>query len=324
MNYDFLHVADVHLGYHAYDAIGKQFNQREEDIYAGWMEFLGFARATSPSFILIAGDLFDSNHPEPAAYAYAKKIQELNIPTVIIMGNHEVPRKNGISPIQVLEAPHVIVCTTPRVVEIAGISVFCAPCSPNKYALEPADLLLAHGQIAGPVEYQHSADLLSVVSQDYVYCAFGDLHHYWRENNLVYPGNLSALTFATEKEPFGFVHCSYDSTRGISHKLHQVQSRKFVTLDARNPAIWEMPFDTLRDCVVRIVVDDPDIDTRAIRQAIGEFALHVKIVRIPIEQDRRAISIQGSTLKDEYVDYCKQTARSHLVEAGIRIIEGKK
>lgn len=321
MSFTFLHVADVHLGFRAYDVNGQRFNQREEDIYRGWTDFLNYAMETKPNVILIAGDLFDSNNPQPAAYDYARKLCYLESQVIVIMGNHERPSRQGVSPIEVLDGDNITVCTSPRMVDIDDVTIYCIPDTGEEYDFLPADILLAHGHIDGPEEYRHATGKLTFVADQYVYCALGDLHYHWQKKNICYPGHLSSLTFGTEGRAFGFMEGILDPFAVFPRT---VSSRKFVTLDTREEAAWDYPFEQLRDCVARILVDDPDMDTEKIRKAVGEYSLHTKIVRFPVDQERKAITIQGSTLKDEYVDFCKQTEKDHLVEPGLRVIERGK
>ena len=92
-----LHLADTHLGYTTYRKITEEgINQRELDIYHAFTQCIDYALKEKPDLILHAGDLFDSVRPTNRAISIAMeqllRLQQANIPLVIISGNHETPR----------------------------------------------------------------------------------------------------------------------------------------------------------------------------------------------------------------------------------------
>ncbi len=325
MSFTFLHVADVHLGFRAYDkteAVSK-FNLRENDVYTAWQEFIRYARNNPVDAVLIAGDLFDSNTPQPAAYAMANALRTLACPCIIIMGNHERPTINSISPIEVLHGDNVFCYTEPGIHQIGDISIYCAPDIGSPYDFEPADILLTHGQLDGPPEYRYTTERLVFIADQYLYCALGDLHYHWQRKNIQYPGNLTSLTFGTEGKQFGFIHGKISSTDAVETTLVPVFARDFITLDMRDKKAWERPFDEFSNAIVRIqTVDSSHEEIEKIRQAVAEHAVHVKVVRYPVEQERKVVTIQGSTLREEYIDFCNKKDREHLVIRGLKVLGG--
>ena len=321
----FLHVADVHLGFSAYDVIHETgINAREFDVYFAWGEFIARAVQLRPDFVLIAGDLFDSAIPAPQAYmAAVAGLQRLECPVVIIMGNHEKPSAGNRSPIEALGAclPQRMVCVTePKVVGVYNTPVFCAPSTGKAYELGKASILLAHGPVDGPEEYKYALAKLAPDTSMYGYCAMGDLHYRYSRGNLFYPGSLIPLTFNQEGKGCGFneVTVTGDDVKVVSH---DVPSRRLITIDTRDTeALSRIRVEDLEGAIVRVITDDADVT--ALREKLAPIALHVKIVRRAVDQEARVVCVEGSTLRDEYVDFSKKKGREDLVAPGLEYIGG--
>ena len=94
----FIHFADTHLGFSEYSKIDSEtgVNQREQDFYTAWWHSIESIIQHQPDFVLHAGDLFQSPRPNNRSIAIAlaglKRLNEANIPIVLIAGNHSTPR----------------------------------------------------------------------------------------------------------------------------------------------------------------------------------------------------------------------------------------
>lgn len=94
----FLHFADTHLGFSDLSKVDSQtgVNRREQDFYDAWWRVIDAILAHRPDFVLHAGDLFQSPRPNNRAIAVAlaglKRLNEANIPFVVVAGNHSTPR----------------------------------------------------------------------------------------------------------------------------------------------------------------------------------------------------------------------------------------
>ena len=85
----FLHIADIHLGVRRYKS-----EERAIDFFQAWRDCIErYALAERVSFVLIAGDLFDSPRVDPQAMNHAMyslmKLRDAGIPVVVIEGNHD-------------------------------------------------------------------------------------------------------------------------------------------------------------------------------------------------------------------------------------------
>jgi len=93
------HLADIHLGYRRFSRLNRAgFNQREVDVNAAFHEALQRVGTIKPDAVIIAGDLFHAVRPSNAVLAFCFRelrhlADRLQIPVIIIAGNHESPRR---------------------------------------------------------------------------------------------------------------------------------------------------------------------------------------------------------------------------------------
>src|SRR6056297_1564119 len=90
-----VHLADLHLGYRAYNKItSKGLNIRERDIIRAFKESLDKIEVINPSLIIIAGDIFHRPRPGNTSIYLAIKLlldfrQRCKAPIIMVSGNHE-------------------------------------------------------------------------------------------------------------------------------------------------------------------------------------------------------------------------------------------
>ncbi len=99
-----IHFSDTHLGFNDLDILNEEnINQREADFYDAFSQVIAHIKVIQPDFIIHTGDLFHRASPSNRAITFAleqfKIIDELNIPFILIAGNHSTPRTNLSSPI---------------------------------------------------------------------------------------------------------------------------------------------------------------------------------------------------------------------------------
>uniref|UniRef100_A0A7C4BCW6 DNA repair exonuclease n=1 Tax=Ignisphaera aggregans TaxID=334771 RepID=A0A7C4BCW6_9CREN len=96
-----VHVSDTHLG-----AMPFGLFSRAKDIYSSFIESIEIALRERVSFYIHSGDFFDSPNPPPEAYLIAyrnlRKLKERNIRVIVTSGQHDIPKKVAMSPLQLL------------------------------------------------------------------------------------------------------------------------------------------------------------------------------------------------------------------------------
>src|SRR5690554_2982644 len=86
-----LHTADWHAGR---TLMGRD---RTAEVRAALAELADIARSREVDLVLVAGDVFDNRNPtaeaESAVYDFFGELQAAGIPSVVIAGNHDSPRR---------------------------------------------------------------------------------------------------------------------------------------------------------------------------------------------------------------------------------------
>ena len=86
----FLHCADLHLGAEL-SSLGNLASSRREELFMTFERILSICREEKPDFLLMAGDVFDTDAPEPSLSLRVKEglasIPEKQL--IIAPGNHD-------------------------------------------------------------------------------------------------------------------------------------------------------------------------------------------------------------------------------------------
>jgi exonuclease SbcD len=108
------HLADLHLGYRAYNRTAHGINVRERDVGAAFAYAVDRLLEIKPDVIVVAGDIFHTSRPSNTAITWALqqfgRLASLSVPIIITSGNHDQPNtvETG-DPVQILAGiPHVI------------------------------------------------------------------------------------------------------------------------------------------------------------------------------------------------------------------------
>ena len=123
------HLADLHLGFSAYERYDRGQNVREADVADVFMRAVEEVSRLSPDVVLVAGDVFDRPDPPSAALVtFARGLEALRvalpqIPVLVVAGPRDTPTRPGdpgvlaaLDTVPGVEA----VATSPRSVYVGG------------------------------------------------------------------------------------------------------------------------------------------------------------------------------------------------------------
>ena len=227
-----VHAADAHLGITRYSKIDPDSGQnlRGQDFLASFNELCDFVVESRPDLFLFAGDLFDrvnpTNYVRRAVQERLYEISDKAIDTVIISGNHEMPRSRGVANPLVLyrDMAHVRVVLSPWSGEIRPYHVTAVPfmARPQKHIALPSTtkvpVLMMHSSLQGAKVGSErfmcfDDDAMSpseIPAYDYV--ALGHIHQHQilqhPEATVAYAGSLERYDFNEIGEQKGY--CIYD------------------------------------------------------------------------------------------------------------------
>ncbi|AFY73016.1 DNA repair exonuclease [Synechococcus sp. PCC 7502] len=284
-----VHLADLHLGFRAYNRVTSQgINRREADVFAAFREALEKTIALKPDLVLMAGDIF--HVPRPTNLAICQTQRELvrfrslcGAEIVVIAGNHEsIKTADNRCILDLLSLiPDITVVTSkPEAVEVCGgkVKVFCLPHN----ALERLDqvqiapdaevtynLLMLHGTVdSDRINDYGGYDIPEKVLQmpwDYVAC--GHYHSYTHlGRNAYYAGAIERTSndiWKEAEEDKGFIEFDLETHKAKFHPLKSPRSTiDFPIIDAAN---YDAPS---LDRLISDHVKQVDITDKLVRQRV--------------------------------------------------------
>ena len=130
-----LHFADLHLGMENYGKLDPAtgLNSRLSDFLSSFDFLIETAIKEKVDLVVFAGDAFKTREPSPTyqrAFAERiKKLSEAEIPTFLLVGNHDIPnistKADTLSIYDTLSIPNVYVASRP---ELLSIETKSSPC----------------------------------------------------------------------------------------------------------------------------------------------------------------------------------------------------
>ncbi len=201
-----LHVSDTHIG----SSAPRSLPFRYRDVLEAFAETIDIAVREHVDVYLHAGDFFDKAYAPPDTYLVAikqlKRLRDSGIRVVAIAGQHDLPRRYGMSPLVLLRelgaVDHLAVTSIERFIVRArsgSLEVVAVPYprrqgvrSASRSFKEGPSILLAHLLLKEVVPQNPDASL-ETLPQGFDYIALGDYHGYrlfrLRDGTpVVYPG----------------------------------------------------------------------------------------------------------------------------------------
>lgn len=295
------HLADIHLGYRAYNRVTRQgLNVREADVFNGFRQSLAKLAEIQPDLVVIAGDMFHVVRPSNLCIEHTFREllsfrQKVQAPIVIIGGNHDSPRSADTGCILDLfrNIPQTyVVHNEYQAVEIPELetSVFClchrAVSSLSSLKVEPNpnsryNVLTVHGTLEGVgknfYDMGQPITRAQIMNDGWDYIALGHYHiHEKMDDRVFYSGSLDYTSPNIWEElgtPKGFIEFDLAERRLVD--FHRITTRDVVEL--RYVDATELTSAQLNELVL-LRVD-------------GISGGHAdKIVRLVVENVQRAIA----------------------------------
>lgn len=284
-----VHLADLHLGFRAYNRVTSQgINRREADVFAAFKEALDKIIDLKPDLVLMAGDIF--HVPRPTNLAICQTQRELvrfrekcSAEIVAIAGNHEsIKTADNRCILELLSLiPNITVVTSkPEAVAVCGgkVKVFCLPHNSlerlDQVQIEPDaefdyNLLMLHGTVdSDRINDYGGYDIPEKVLQlswDYVAC--GHYHSFTHlGRNAYYAGAIERTSndiWKEAEEEKGFIEFDPDTHKARFHPLKSPRRTiDFPVIDATDqdaPALNRLIADHVKQT---------DITDKLVRQRI--------------------------------------------------------
>jgi DNA repair exonuclease SbcCD nuclease subunit len=258
--FSFVHAADLHLGYSQYG-----LEVRREDFDRAFQELVDKTLELKPTFMIIAGDLFQTARPSNVTLENAVKnfsrLRNADIPVLVVDGSHD-------------SAPNVVTSTILNPLDSAGLIyylprhegacwrrpdccyVYGVPnfrtrrkteemlpvfMEQNKPTPDPAlfNIFAFHMALDLPElnpPYIEAEAPPELIPEGFNYYAAGHVHKRYegrfKTGLLVYPGSTETINYDEAKNEKGFYYIEVDDAGKVSLQFIKLDSpRKFVVLD---------------------------------------------------------------------------------------------
>jgi len=260
-----IHFSDTHLGYNDLDVLNEEnINQREADFYDAFSQVVEQIKQIKPDFVLHTGDLFHRSSPSNRAITFAleqfKIINALNIPFILIAGNHSTPRTNLSSPIlkifENFENIYVSYNQEYKKVEFADAIFHTLPhMNDETTALSQIELceanidkskkniMMMHCSVGASYLMQEFGEWVFPHAKEYLfnemdYVALGHWHgfgHVGKHENVYYSGSTERTSLNDKRNSKGFVEINLDDATNskTASLFHMPRSTEFKEIKIR-------------------------------------------------------------------------------------------
>jgi len=291
-----IHFSDTHLGYSEGTKTDTEtgINLREADIYRAFSRVVDYIAQLKPDLIVHSGDLFDNPRPSNRTINFAlkeiKRISKLDIPFVLISGNHSTPRVrtsgsifesfalfDNIRPVYGLDYQQI---------NINGIAIHCLPHMLTEQEMQrafnnlkpnprsDANIIVAHAGITAQTQYKMGEFNEQIVpfstlakKRNFDYIALGHYHRNVKlADNAYYAGSTERFSFDDAAQDKGFLLVNLDKGN---------PDAKFMPLDIREMFLIE-PIDCA-DLTVHKIIKTLE---KRINNKIKDNIVHVTLANL--------------------------------------------
>jgi len=299
-----VHLSDTHLGAAGFSrrVSLSGINQREEDICNSYIWALDRIIELKPELVIHSGDLFNSVRPTNRiinlAIRQLLRLTSIDIPVIIISGNHDTPKQRGVGSIfsffEVFPGLRLVYQDRYEKVRIKNLAVHAVPhclsastfqAELEKIEADPEanyNILVLHGVVSGIKEFSMGelSELeipSSLFKKGFDYVALGHYHRHTQvEERVFYAGSTERLSMAELGQEKGFleVDLSSGSVNELSEKIrfHSVPTRPMVELSAID-ADKKNPEQILEE--IEKLIEQNEIKDRIVRLRVIQIPAYV-------------------------------------------------
>ena len=343
-----LHFSDTHLGFNDLDIINSEnINQREADFYDAFCQVVEQIKIIKPDFIIHTGDLFHRSSPSNRAITFALEkfleIDSLDIPCILIAGNHSTPRTNLSSPIlkifenfknifvsynqeyKKIEFDDVIFHTLPHLNDDTKALTQIELCEAN-ISESKKNIMMMHCSVGAWYLMQEFGEWVYPSSKEYIfekmdYIALGHWHGFGKvgkHENVYYSGSLERTSLNDKRNSKGFALVTLENKLDVEYKEIQIRTILEFNIDCENleESIKELDLSNIKNtiCEVKLVnlttMQSIDINNADIKNIFKE-ALYVNLKReFKISNNETKIEdIESLSLEDYFINHIKKDSK---------------
>lgn len=346
-----VHFSDTHLGYNDLDILDQNnVNQREADFYDAFTQVVEQIKEIKPDYIIHTGDLFHRASPSNRAITFAlekiREISSLDIPFVLIAGNHSTPRTNLSSPIlkifenykniyvsynqkyKKIEFDDIVFHTLPHMNDETIAEKQIELCEQN-IDENRKNIMMLHCSVGAWYLMQEFGEWVYPTSKEYIfekmdYVALGHWHGFGnvgKHENVYYSGSTERTSLNDKRNSKGFVVVTLEDKLEVEYKEINIRPIISKQIDCTNyeQSIESLDTSDIKDAIVEVVLKDLsamqsiDISNKQIKELFSE-AMSVTIKR-ELKKDTNTQDleeIEAISLEDFFIEHIKEDSLDEI------------
>ena len=343
-----IHFSDTHLGFNDLDILNAEnINQREADFYDAFSQVVEQIQEIKPDYIIHTGDLFHRASPSNRAITFAleqfKIIDALNIPFILIAGNHSTPRTNLSSPIlkifenfkniyvsynqeyKKIEFDDVVFHTLPHMNDDSKAVEQIEICE-SQINADKKNIMMMHCSVGAWYLMQEFGEWVYPTDKEYIfemmdYVALGHWHGFGavgKHENVYYSGSTERTSLNDKRNSKGFIELTLGETLNVKHK--EIIIRHIVSKEI-NCEEYENSLETLNaaetsNAIVEVrlknltALQSIDIQNADIKELFPK-AMSVSIKR-EFKRDMNesdVVDVEALSLEEYFIQHIKEDAQ---------------
>lgn len=341
-----LHFSDTHLGYNDLDILNEEnINQREADFYDAFSQVINDIEKIKPNFVIHTGDLFHRSSPSNRAITFAlkefKRLNSLNIPIIMIAGNHSTPRTNLSSPIlkifedfenvyvsyeqsyKKIEFNDIIFHTLPHMNDEIKAEDEINLCEENINSSKK-NIMMMHCSVGAWYLMQEFGEWVYPTNKEYIfekmdYVALGHWHGFGnvgKHENVYYSGSTERTSLNDKRNSKGYALINLDDKLTVKYKEIKIRPiiSKSIDCEEYQNAIDSLDASDTHDAIVEVklqnltTMQSIDIQNQEIK-ALFPLAMSVTVKR-EFKKDgnegKTLDDIQALSLEEYFLDHIKE------------------
>ena len=340
-----LHFSDTHLGFNDLDIINTEnINQREADFYDAFSQVVEQIKTIKPDFIIHTGDLFHRSSPSNRAITFALEqflqIDSLNIPFILIAGNHSTPRTNLSSPIlrifenfkniyvsysqeyKKIEFNDVVFHTLPHMNDETTALSQIQMCEHN-IDVKKKNIMMMHCSVGASYLMSEFGEWVYPSNKEYIfekmdYVALGHWHGFGnvgKHQNVYYSGSLERTSLNDKRNSKGFILANIEDDLNIEYKSINIRPIRIKQIDCEDlqSSIANLDFSDIQNAIVEVKLTNLtplssiDISNKQIKDLFPN-AMSVSIKReFKQSDDSNSISnMEAISLEEYFLEHIKE------------------
>ena len=342
-----IHFSDTHLGFNDLDILNEEnINQREADFYDAFSQVVEQIKIIKPDYIIHTGDLFHRSSPSNRAITFAleqlKIIDSLDIPFILIAGNHSTPRTNLNSPIlkifegfknlhvsynqeyKKIEFDDVVFHTLPHMNDDTKALSQIELCEEN-ISTEKKNIMMMHCSVGAFYLMQEFGEWVYPGDKEYIfdkmdYVALGHWHGFGevsRHENVYYSGSTERTSLNDKRNSKGFVQLELNDTLHVEYK--EIKIRPIITkeIDCEDYENFISSIDAsyTKDAIVEVTLknlthlESIDIQNSQIKELFPDaMSVNIKREFKKSENDVHVEDVEALSLESYFLEHMKEDA----------------